>query len=190
MKLTTEQQADVAKVWRHCQRIAAAECRTRSIQGDLRRDIVDKALLQTLTAVARNELSGDAIVSRARSCAVDCIRTAAAGHDRTDVMTIMVPDESGFPAMLDDPLTATDLPVLSDQQIETVNGNWYRIGSVVHCIADRFGIEPGIRYRFLSAVMLELAKRIAGTDCDEFTAIMPIVRESAESLVGDFCSLD
>jgi hypothetical protein len=190
MKLTEEQQQHVASVWNQCQRIAAAECRARGLRGDLQRDIIDKALLQTLSAVARNDLSGDAIVSRAKSCAIDCIRVAAIAHARENVLTILVPNESGFPVTADDPLTSTDLPVLNDQQIETVNRNWHRIGSVVDVIANQFGIESGIRFQFLSAVMLETAKRIAGTDSTEISDLMPIIRETAESLVSDFCTVD
>ena len=52
MKLDKTQRAEVARLWRACQRIAAAECRARGIYGDLRRDIIDKAILQTIAAVA------------------------------------------------------------------------------------------------------------------------------------------
>ena len=184
MKLSTIQQAEVALVWRDCQRIAAAECRARSIGGDLRREIVDKAILQTITAVARNQLTGDDIISRARSCAIDCIRTAATAHARSAPLTISVADECGFPATLDDPLTSIDLPVLSDQQIETVNGQWHRISSLIDVIASRFAVDRGIRFQFLSAVMVATANRIAGTDCSEVNDVFAVVRETAESLVS------
>ena len=190
MKLSAEQQNEFEKVWRDCQRMAAAECRSRLIYGQLRRDIIEKAILQTITAVAKNGLTGADIISRARCCAIDCIRTAAIARVRDSVLTISVPDEGEFPASIDDPLTSTDLPVLTDQQIETVNRNWHRIGSVVDVIANQFGIESGIRFQFLSAVMLETAKRIAGTDSTEISDLMPIIRETAESLVSDFCTVD
>ena len=189
MKLSTIQQAEVAKRWRDCQRIAAAECRARGIFGDLRRDIIDKAILQTIAAVARNQLTGDDITSRARSCAIDCIRLAAMAHNRNEALTISIVDESAFPATLDDPLTSTDLPVLSDLQIETVNRHWSRIASLVDVIADRFAIDRGIRFAFLSAVMVATANRIAGTDCAGINDIFSVVRESAESLISDFCSV-
>ena len=189
MKLDTTQQAEVAKMWRDCQRIAAAECRARGIYGDLRRDIIDKAILQTIAAVARNQLTGDAIASRARSCAIDCIRSAAMSRENIDVLTISTPDESGFPAALDDPLTSTDLPVLSDRQLETVNGNWARISSLVDVIANRFAIERGVRFAFLSAVMVATANRIAGTESADVNDVFSVVRETAESLVSDFCSV-
>lgn len=188
MKLSTTQQAEVAKLWRDCQRIAAAECRARGIYGDLRRDIIDKAILQTLAAVARNQLTGDAIASRARSCAIDCIRIAAKSHDGNNVLTISTPDESGFPAALDDPLTSNDLPVLSDQQLATFNSNWARISSLVDVIANQFAIDRGIRFAFLSAVMVASANKIAGTDRADLNDVFSVVRESAESLVSDFCA--
>ena len=190
MKLDTMQQAEVARVWRDCQRIAAAECRARSIRGSLRRDIIDKALLQTITAVARNQLTGDDIISRARSCAIDCIRTAATARARRTALTISAVDETAFPGVLDDPLTSTDLPVLSDLQIETVNRHWSRITSLIDVIANRSGIEPGIRFPFVSAVMVSTANRIAGTELTDISDIMPLVRESAESLACDFCSVN
>lgn len=189
MKLSIIQQAEVAKLWRDCQRIAAAECRARGIYGDLRRDIVDKAILQTIAAVARNQLTGDEITSRARSCAIDCIRLFAMAHNRNEALTVSISDVNGFMAALDDPLTFTDLPVLSDRQLETVNRNWSRIGSLVDVIADKFAIDRGIRFAFLSAVMVATANRIAGTDCAGINEVFSVVRESAESLVPDFCSV-
>ena len=189
MKLSTTQQAEVAKLWRDCQRIAAAECRVRGIYGDLRREIIDKAILQTIAAVARNQLTGDDIVSRARSCAIDCIRSAAMSRDRNEVLTISTPDESGFPAALDDPLTSTDLPVLSDQQLATINSNWARISSLVDVIADRLAIDRGVRFAFLSAVMVASANKIAGTESADVNDVFSVVRETAESLVSDFCSV-
>jgi hypothetical protein len=190
MKLSAEQQDEFEKVWRDCQRMAAAECRSRSIHGQLRRDIVEKAILQTITAVAKNGLTGPDIISRSRCCTIDCIRTAAAARARDSVLTISVPDESGFPAALDDPLPSTDLPVLSDQQIETVNSHWYRISSVIDAIANQFNVDRGIRLQFISAVMVATANRIAGTDCSDIGQIFPVIRETAESLVSDFCRVD
>lgn len=190
MKLDNIQQVEVARVWRDCQRIAASECRARSIRGDLRREIVDKAIVQTITAVARNQLTGDDIISRARSCAIDCIRNAAAARARKTALTISAADESEFPASLDDPLTAIDLPVLSDQQIETVNRHWSRITSLIDVIANRRTIERGICFQFVSAVMVAMANQIAGTDFTDIGDIMPLVRESAESLASDFCSVN
>lgn len=189
MKLSTIQQAEVAKAWRDCQRIAAAECRARGIGGDLRRDIVDKAVLQTIAAVARNRLTGDAIASRARSCAIDCIRTAAACHARQSALMISVSDDSAFPAAPEDWITETDLPVLSDLQIETVNRHWSRIISIIDVIANQFGVESGIRFQLVAAVMLEVANGLAATDSAEITDVLSLVRESAESLVTDFCTV-
>ena len=85
-------------------------------------------------------------------------------RNRNESLTFSVADENGFTAAIDVPLTLTDLPVLSDRQLETVNRNWSRIGSLVDVIANRFAIDRGIRPE--NSILIAFAEQRAVGDCN------------------------
>ena len=75
--MTAEQAETLNSVWTDVQNIIAAECHKRNLSAVLD-DILSDAITRTCTAIAKLDLNdAERIKSRARSCALDAIKTAA-----------------------------------------------------------------------------------------------------------------
>lgn len=75
--MTAEQAETLNEVWNEVVTIMAAECHKRGLTSILD-DILSDAITRTCSAIARLDLNdAESIKSRARSCALDAIKTAA-----------------------------------------------------------------------------------------------------------------